>query len=73
MVHVMYVLFVLFVVSEKGLASKMTGDNKQFWKNVRLKTKTVTKVSRLKGKDATLTSNNSETANVLNNNFCKCI
>ena len=31
-----------------------------------LKTKTVTKVSRLKGQDATLTSNVSETANVLN-------
>ena len=57
---------------EKGLASQIQGDNKQFWKYVRSKTKTVTKVNRLKVPDGTLTTNDSETANVLNV-FCKCI
>ena len=51
---------------EKGLARQIKGDNKQFWKYVLSKTKTVTKVNRLKGPDGTLTTNDSETANVLN-------
>ena len=51
---------------EKGLASKIKGGNKQFWKYVCFKTKTVKKVNRFKGQDATLTLNDSETANALN-------
>ena len=54
---------------EKGLASQIKGDNKQFWKYVRSKTKTVTKVNRLKVTDGTLTTNDRETANVLNEFF----
>lgn len=54
---------------EKGLASQIKGDNKQFWKYVRSKTKTVTKVNRLKVPDGTLTTNDRETANVLNEFF----
>ena len=54
---------------EKGLASQIKGDNKQFWKFVRSKTKTVTKVNRLKVPDGTLTTNDRETANVLNEFF----
>ena len=54
---------------EKGLASKIKGGDKQFWKYVCLKTKTVTKVNRFKGQDATLTLNDSETATVLNDFF----
>ena len=54
---------------EKGLASQIKGDNKQLWKYVRSKTKTVTKVNRLKVPDGTLTTNDRETANVLNEFF----
>ena len=57
---------------EKGLgclASQIKRDNKQFWKYVRSKTKTVTKVNRLKVPDGTLTTNDRETANVLNEFF----
>ena len=39
---------------KKGLASQIKGDNKQFWKCVLSKTKTVTKVNRLKVPDAVL-------------------
>ena len=55
---------------EKGLASRIKGDdNKQFWKYVRSQTKPVTKVNRLKVQDDSLTRNDSETANVLNEFF----
>ena len=54
---------------EKGLASTIKGYNKQLWKYVRSKTKTVTKVNRLKVQDGSLTTNDSETANVLNEFF----
>ena len=53
----------------KGLACQIKGDNKQFWKYVHSKTKTVTKVNRLKVPDGTLTTNDRETANVLNECF----
>ena len=55
---------------EKGLASRIKGDNnKQFWKYGHSKTKTVTKVNRHKAQDGSLTTNDSETANVLNEFF----
>lgn len=54
---------------EKGLAAKIKHDSKLFWKYVRSKTKTLTKVSKLETTDGSLTEKDEETANVLNQYF----
>ena len=54
---------------EKGLAAKIKTDSKLFWKYVRSKTKTLTKVSKLETTDGSLTEKDEETANVLNQYF----
>ena len=53
----------------KVFSCQIKGDTKQFWKYVPSKTKTVTKVNRLMVPDGTLTTNDRETANVLNEFF----
>ena len=54
---------------EKGLAAKIKTDSKLFWKYVRSKTKSLTKVSKLETTDRSLTEKDEETANVLNQYF----
>lgn len=67
--HVVSVLRLTKYRYEKGLAAKIKHDSKLFWKYVRSKTKTLTKVSKLETTDGSLTEKDEETANVLNQYF----